>query len=118
GGTLFRGLTSGDLTGPYISQFLWKDFNYGALPVTQKMQTNIPGDDYLTGYGDWLYAQKAQGHAGLPNRHDLTLRYIRNGHDLGQWVHVDLLYQGYLTATLVLLTIKAPFDQNNPYSKS
>jgi hypothetical protein len=24
--TLFRGNTPGDLTGPYISQFLWKDF--------------------------------------------------------------------------------------------
>ena len=117
-GTLFRGLTPGDLVGPYISQYLWKGFNYGALPIDQKMHTTIPGDDYLTGYGDWLFAQNARGNAGLPNRYDQTLRYIRNGRDLGEWVHVDLLYQGYLTAALVLLTMNAPVDPNNPYRKS
>src|SRR4030095_13726519 len=100
-----------------ISQYLWKDFNYGALPFAQKMRTTIPGDDYLTGYSDWLFAQSARGHAGLPNRYDQTLRYIRNGRDLGQWVHVDLLYQAYLTSTLVLLGMNAPTDPNNPYRK-
>ncbi|MGH9799952.1 MAG: vanadium-dependent haloperoxidase, partial [Blastocatellia bacterium] len=117
-GTLFRGLTPGDLLGPYISQYLWKGFNYGALPIDQKMRTTIPGDDYLTGYSDWLFAQSARGNTGLPNRYDQTLRYIRNGRDLGEWVHVDLLYQGYLTAALVLLTMNAPTDPNNPYRKS
>jgi hypothetical protein len=117
-GTLFRGLTPGDLTGPYISQFLWKDFSYGAVNVTQKIRTTIPGDDYLTSYSDWLFAQSSRGHAGLPNRYDQTPRYIRNGRDMGEWVHVDLLYQGYLTAALVLLTINAPTDPNNPYRKS
>ena len=117
-GTLFRGLTPGDLAGPYISQYLWKGFNYGAIPVDQKMRTTIPGDDYLTNYSDWLFAQSSRGHAGLPNRYDQTPRYIRNGRDLGEWVHIDLLYQGYLTAALVLLTIGAPADPNNPYRKS
>lgn len=117
-GTLFRGLTPGDLAGPYISQYLWKGFNYGALPIEQKMRTTIPGDDYLTNYSDWLLAQNARGNAGLPNRYDQTPRYIRNGRDLGEWVHVDLLYQGYLTAALVLLTMNAPVDPNNPYRKS
>ncbi|MDX2040101.1 MAG: vanadium-dependent haloperoxidase [Acidobacteriota bacterium] len=117
-GTLFRGLTPGDLAGPYISQFLLKDFNYGAISITQKMRTTIPGDDYLTNYSDWLLAQNARGNAGLPNRYDQTPRYIRNGRDMGEWVHVDLLYQGYLTAALVLLTMNAPFDPNNPYRKS
>lgn len=117
-GTLYRGLTPGDLVGPYISQYLWKGFNYGAIPVDQKMRTTIPGDDYLTNYSDWLFAQNSRGHAELPNRYDQTPRYIRNGRDLGEWVHVDLLYQGYLTAALVLLTMKAPVDPNNPYRKS
>ncbi len=117
-GLLFRGLTPGDAVGPYISQYLWKGFNYGAIPVDQKMRTTIPGDDYLTTYSDWLLAQNARGNAGLPNRYDQTRRYIRNGRDLGEWVHVDLLYQGYLTAALVLLTMNAPVDPNNPYRKS
>ncbi len=33
--TLFRGNTPGDLTGPYISQFLWHDVPCGATTVTQ-----------------------------------------------------------------------------------
>lgn len=115
--TLFRGLTPGDLAGPYISQFLWKDFSYGVLSVSQKMRTPIPGDDYLTNYGDWLYAQNARGNVNLPNRYDQTRRYIRNGRDLGEWVHIDVLFQAYFNATLVLLGAGAPTDPNNPYNK-
>ncbi|MBS1790429.1 MAG: vanadium-dependent haloperoxidase [Acidobacteria bacterium] len=116
-GTLFRGLTKGDLTGPYISQFLWKDYRFGVLSVSQKMRTTIPGDDYLTGYSDWLYAQNARGNLNLPNRYDQTPRYIRNGRDLGEWVHLDYLYEAYFNAMAVLLSIGAPTDPNNPYNK-
>ncbi|MDQ3010782.1 MAG: vanadium-dependent haloperoxidase [Acidobacteriota bacterium] len=115
--TLFRGNTPGDLVGPYISQFLWKNFFYGAQPVSQKMRVPIPGDDYLTNYSDWLFTQSARGHAGLPSNYDQTLRYIRNGRDLAEWVHIDLLFQAYLSSTLVLLGIGAPTDPNNPYRK-
>jgi hypothetical protein len=115
--TLFRGNTAGDLIGPFISQFLWKDFNYGTLAVSQKMRTTIPGDDYLTNYGDWLFAQNARGHANLPNRYDQTPRYIRNGRDLNEWVHLDVLFQAYFTSLLILQGMGAPTDQNNPYRK-
>lgn len=116
-GTLFRGLTPGDLTGPYVSQFLWKDFNYGTQSVSQKMRTTIPGDDYLTNSGDWLYAQNARGNLNLPNRYDQTPRYIRNGRDIGEWVHIDFLYQAYFNAMSVLLNLGTPTDPNNPYNK-
>jgi hypothetical protein len=115
--TLFRGNTPGDLVGPFISQFLWKDFNYGTQPVSQKMRTTIPGDDYLTNYSDWLFTQNARGHANIPNRYDQTPRYIRNGRDLGEWVHLDVLFQAYFNALLILLGSGAPTDQNNPYRK-
>lgn len=116
-GTLFRGITPGDLVGPYISQFLWKDYGFGAQFVSQKMRTTIPGDDYLTTYSDWLYAQNARGNLNLPNRYDQTRRYIRNGRDLGEWVHIDYLYQAYFNAMAVLLSVGAPTDPNNPYNK-
>lgn len=116
-GTLFRGTTPGDQIGPYISQFLWKDYRLGVQSVSQKMRTTIPGDDYLTNYNDWLYAQTARGNVNLPNRYDQTPRYIRNGRDLGEWVHIDLLYQAYFNAMLVLLGAGAPTDPNNPYNK-
>ena len=44
------------------------------------MRTTIPGDDYLTNYGDWLDAQNARGNANLPNRYDQTLRYMKKIH--------------------------------------
>ncbi|HMY76301.1 MAG TPA: EamA family transporter, partial [Blastocatellia bacterium] len=116
-GTLFRGNTPGDLIGPYISQFLWQDIGYGVQTISQKMRTTIPGDDYMTTYNDWLYSQNARGNANLPNRYDQTRRYIRNGRDLAEWVHIDVLFQAYFNATLLLLGWNAPTDPNNPYSK-
>ena len=56
-GALFRGLTPGDLNGPYISQFLWRDTSYGAEHLDRRIRTPIPGDDYVTDYSDWLDLQ-------------------------------------------------------------
>src|SRR5713226_5683299 len=57
---------------------------------------------------------------------DATLRYIRNGRDLAEWVHYDFPYQAYLNAALILINngpksilncnqFKSP---NNPYRYS
>src|SRR5262249_24673164 len=40
--TLFRGNTAGDLIGPYISQFLWKEIPYGVQTISQKIRTVQP----------------------------------------------------------------------------
>ncbi|MGA1369235.1 MAG: vanadium-dependent haloperoxidase [Blastocatellia bacterium] len=117
-GTLFRGLTPGDLTGPYLSQFLWLDVPYGAETISRRIRTVLPGDDYLTGFGDWLTAQVNTGQRPLPNRYDPVRRYIRNGRDLGEWVHLDLIFQPFLNAALILLGLRAPVDENNPYVNS
>ena len=114
-GTLFRGDTPGDLIGPWLSQFLWQDIPMGALLIPQKMQTTVFGDDYMTGYEDWLAVQN--GALPGPNHFDATPRYMRNLRDLAQWVHVDALYQAYHQACLILLAV-APFDQGNPYMRS
>ena len=55
--TLFRGITSGDLIGPYISQFLWQDVPYGATRIVQRIRTVIPSVDYLSSFSHWLAAQ-------------------------------------------------------------
>ncbi|HZO91183.1 MAG TPA: vanadium-dependent haloperoxidase [Chthonomonadaceae bacterium] len=114
--TLFRGNTPGDLNGPFLSQFLWRNIPYGALPITQQMQTVVPGVDYLTSYDDWLNVQN--GGPYPPDQFDPTPRYIRNLRDMGQWVHVDALYQAYLSACLILLGMNAPLDPGNPYVRS
>jgi len=56
--TLFRGFTKGDLVGPYVSQFLLRDFNYGTIRVSQKQHTAKPGVDYVTDYDEWLTIQR------------------------------------------------------------
>jgi len=116
GATLFRGHTAGDLIGPYVSQFLWLDTPFGAERVDRRMRTSLAGFDYLTGYEEWLAIQN--GAAAGPLRVDPHLRYIRNGRDLGEWVHADVLFQAYFNALLILLHLRAPVDPGNPYHAS
>jgi hypothetical protein len=115
-GTIFRGSTPGDVVGPYLSQFLWADIPMGALRISQRIWTLLPGHDYLTTYGDWLASQNGIEDYGYTI--DSTARYIRNLRDLGQWVHVDALYQAYHQACLILLGTGAPVAAGNPYSSS
>ncbi|MFN0123645.1 MAG: hypothetical protein ACKV2V_24350, partial [Blastocatellia bacterium] len=112
--TLFRGNTPGELTGPYVSQFMLKEIPYGSQTNSQKMRTPLAGDDYMTTYEEWLDVQRGAPR-GL-NRYDQVERYIRNGRDLGEWVHRDVLFQAYFNGLLLLLGMNAPFDAQNPYN--
>ena len=112
--TLFRGLTAGDLSGPYLSQFFYQNCNFGANKVEQKITTTVPGLDYMTDFDTWLAVQR--GVAQPSNTFDPVPRYMRNGRDIGQWVHIDVLFQAYFQAFLVLAGAGAPFDDGNPYN--
>ncbi|HEV2769274.1 MAG TPA: vanadium-dependent haloperoxidase [Solirubrobacteraceae bacterium] len=117
--TLFRGTSPGDEVGPYLSQFLLRDFKYGTLRVTNRQQTVQPKVDYLTDYDAWLGAQNGADQSGTDKIDTETRRYIRNGRDLAHYVHFDQLYEAYLNACLYLLqNLEAPFDPGNPYSAS
>jgi hypothetical protein len=115
--TLFRGLTPGDKAGPFISQYFYQPCNFGANKVEQQITTTVPGINYMTSFSDWLSIQR-----GIPpvsgNVFDAVPRYIRMGRDMGQWVHVDVLFQGYFQAFLVLAGAGAPFDDGNPYTNN
>jgi hypothetical protein len=112
--TLFRGCEAGDTAGPLVSQYLYVDIGYGALNITQRLHTVLPGKDYLTSFAEWLPIQNG-GNPATGDAFDDTPRYIRNARDFGQWVHVDALYEAYLNACLILLDHNAPFDPGNPY---
>ncbi|MGH9799315.1 MAG: vanadium-dependent haloperoxidase, partial [Blastocatellia bacterium] len=116
--TLFRGQTPGDLTGPYLSQFLWVDIPYGALKMQQRYRVPEAENDQLTDYDEWLRVQNGQAPSfGLS--FDETPRYLRNGRDLAEWVHRDFSYQGFLNAALILLGYGQPaIDPYNPYLAS
>ena len=107
--TLFRGFAPGDLAGPYISQFLLKPCQFGAQYVEQRMRTLMPGVDYMTQYADWLDVQNGVAPAAS-SVFDPVRRFIRNGRDLAQWVHIDVLYQAYFNAMLIMLQPPDPSD--------
>jgi hypothetical protein len=111
---LFRGAFAGETLGPYLSQFFILPTTFGAQPVSQQMVSYLPNIDYMTSFGDWLNVQNGNT-TGLANQVDPQLRYRRNGRDLAAFTHVDVLYQAYFTAFLVLNTIGAPLNPGNPY---
>ena len=112
-GTLFRGVNAGDLIGPYLSQFFLMPVNFGTLSVAQKFNAYVPNTDYLTSFASWLAVQNGQG--PFPANTISGTSYIKNGRDLGAWVHSDITFQAYLFAAQWLLTHGAPFNPGNPY---
>ena len=117
---LFRGqiaVGDGNVKGPYISQFMIQPTSFGAQPLDQKYQTFLPGQEFMTTVA--AYQQVQNGGASIGSIvADPTLRYLRNGRDLAAYTRVDVLYQGYLTAFLVLAGIGAPPNPGNPYNSS
>ena len=118
---LFRGQFyhgDGNVQGPYLSQFLIQPTFYGAQPLTQQYQRFLSlsegGADYMTGVQEYQNIQN-----GVPPtralRFDPTYRFIRMGRDLAAYTHVDVLYQAYFVAFLVLSGIGAPANPGNPY---
>lgn len=77
----------------------------------------MPGIDCLTSFSDWLLVQNGNT-TGLSNQKDTILRFLRNGRNLAAYTHVDVLFQAYFTALLVLGTIGAPVNPGNPYATS
>ncbi len=117
-GTLFRGNTPGDLVGPYISQFLSQDIPFGATTIVQRYRTTVAGDDHMTSYKEWLNIQNGLAPTAQ-NQFDPTPRYIRNGRDMGEWVHRDFSFQNVLTACLILLGFgPTALNATNPYLHS
>jgi hypothetical protein len=110
---LFRGITPGDKKGPYLSQFFYQPCNFGANKLEQKITTALPGLNYMTDFATWLDVQRGINQS--PTILDATPRYMRNGRDIGQWVHIDVLFQAYFHGFLILAGLNAPFDDGNPY---
>jgi hypothetical protein len=123
--TLFRGFTPGDLVGPYVSQFLLKPFDYGALKIDQTFQTYSPELNYMTEFAAWLAVQNGQATDPLavrtrPFGENVVgpPRYLRDGRGLSAYVHADISFEPYLNACLVLLTQQqpTPYSEGNPYN--
>jgi membrane-associated phospholipid phosphatase len=117
---LFRGKIPGAEIGPYMSQFWYLPTRFGANWINTRIRTVLSltdgGRDYLTDFDSWLSIQT--GGRWAESAYDPVLRWMRNGRDLGEWTHVDVLFQGYFQSLLVLLGNGILADKNNPYNFS
>jgi hypothetical protein len=124
--SLFRGV-QGDVVGPYLSQFMILPLPFGAQQISPVIQFGVPETDYLKTEAEWLAVQNGVKPAGPPVDLLAKPHIIRNGRDLGQYVHIDELFQAYLNACLLLITpnlpkgrggFNAPLDDGNTYKTS
>lgn len=114
---LFRGLTPGDKVGPWLSQFWFHPIPFGANSVEPRIFKPRAGDDYGTTWGEYVSIQ--DGNIPRPaNPFERRLSYLHDGRGIGEWVHIDVLYQAYFMAFLALDAMGAPLDAGNPYNGS
>jgi hypothetical protein len=118
---LFRGQFvpgDGNVHGPYISQFMLQPTYLGVQPLSQLYRTLLPalggGSDFMTSVSEYQLIQNG-GDSGRRLAFDPTFRFTRNGRDLAAYTQVDVLYQAYFVATLVLAMIGTPPKPGNPY---
>jgi len=114
---LFRGALPGDAIGPYMSQFMITPAAFGSQPLDQLMTTYLPGIDYMTDTTTFLQVQNGIS-TGLSNQVDPVQRYLHDGRGLSAYTHVDVLFQAYFTAFLVMSGLKFPGNPGNPYHGS
>ncbi|HEU4766317.1 MAG TPA: twin-arginine translocation signal domain-containing protein, partial [Pyrinomonadaceae bacterium] len=110
-GQVFKG--DGNVKGPYISQFMLQPTFFGAQDLSQRYRTFLPDQNFMIDVASYQNVQNG-GASGEPLV-DPIARFIRNGRDLTAYTRVDVLYQGYFVAFLVLAGIGARLNQTNPY---
>ena len=116
--TVFRGETSGDLVGPYLSQFLWLDIPYGIKTIEQRYTVPSRGQSFLTNYAEWLACQRG-ARPGSRLAFDATPRFICSARELAEYVHRDFSFQSYMNAALIMLALgKDALSPTNPYRDS
>ena len=111
---LFRGGYPGETAGPYISQFFITPTGLGSQPISQQLQAFTPGVEFMTDEASFQQVQN-----GIPTGQTLSFdpqnRYGYNGRMLAAYTHVDVLFQAYFTALLVMGAAGMPPNPGSPY---
>jgi hypothetical protein len=126
---LFRGgspngkLFQGETAGPYISQFLLIPGMFGQYPISQQYLRYTSRDFVASDFATWVTVQNGgkdpapidyvKDASGTP-----VPLFLSDGRALASWTRVDVLYQAYFTALLVLQSIGGPLNPGNPYVKA
>lgn len=114
---LFRGqflAGDGNVKGPYVSQFMVQPTFYGAQFLDQRYVTFMPNQEFMTSPTTYQNIQNGGNNEGSV-LFDPTPRYVRNGRDLASYTRVDVLFQGYFTAFMILAGLGAAPNPGNPY---
>lgn len=114
---LFRGqIVAGDgnVKGPYVSQFMVQPTFYGAQALDQKYRTFLPGQNFMTTVAAYQNIQNGGADEGAL-QFDPTHRYVRNGCDLAAYTQVDVLFQAYFTAFMIIAGLGTSPNPGIPY---
>jgi len=104
----------GETDGPYISQFCLVPTFLGRVPLDQKIKTLAAGKDFMTTPVQFENIQNG-GNPSEVAVFDEHYRYVHTGRDLSAYTQIDELYQAYLVAYLVCLTLGIRANQQSPY---
>jgi hypothetical protein len=111
--TLFRGNSSGDLKGLYISQFLYYSFTQGPMECNQKYKCYNENQDFMT---TWEQALSVQN--GIVTQtvvRDLH-RYIITLRDGITYVHYDNPFSPCYNTANILYSLNCPGPKGSPFS--
>lgn len=112
--TIFRGSTPGDLIGPYVSQFLWKDIPYGLSTIEQRYAKPV-AKNFMTTEDEWLRIQNGAN----PNQNtefEAEKYYLYNNRGMAEYVHRDVLFQAFFNAAMIMLQYGNDAVSPNPYT--
>lgn len=117
---VFRADTPGDHVGPYLSQFLWRDIQFGTYRIEQRQDTVRPNQDYVTTFETYLKVQRGwDRQLADEDRDQVNRRYLATPRGLAHWVHFDPTpAEAFLHAGLILDGLNMPTDAGNPYVES
>jgi membrane-associated phospholipid phosphatase len=120
-GTIFRGNFPGELSGPFISQFLLKDVPFGPYVVPQKVRAGLAGVEYMTDYAAWLNVQNGSPSpvSAFQTVPAANTRYINDNRALSAYLRADFTPQGFINGSLILNTFGLnALSPSNPYRAS
>lgn len=108
---IFRSSIVGSNIGPYVSQFLYLPFKYGAMSIDQACYYPKSGSDYLTTIPEYITCQNGKiPRPSIPLGQDKT--YISTMRDLAEFVHNDQMCQAFFNAQLIIQALDVPYNAN------
>lgn len=108
--TLFRGNSIGDLKGPYVSQFLYRDFHISSKLIKQTYGYAPEDIDFMTTYESALSVQNGIVTEQAPDF--VGERYITTLRDGATYVHFDAPDTSTLNAMNVLYDLGCPISSS------